>query len=192
MNYQATESFINALNEWNEVTGDYKACDFQSLIFTINFQIGSVHRIAPDDTAEKKLNNLEERIKDLVEKQKIRETFLISGLVSYVTNFFMEHLASHGDAIIFNEMVLNENPGMELSDTTLKKIKAKNYNTKLKNDYYVWNKIVANLLSEEHFEKWETDDMLYRSKKAQGQLTNMENKFGNMTFKEILEKSDEI
>lgn len=189
MKYLATEKFIEALNEWNEITKDNQATDFISLTFLICYKIGiKDNDFLLEESYEKRLNFLKERIKYLVENEKIDELFLISSLINYVTFLFNHYIQTHGDSILFHEKVLNEKPGMSVSKDVLERLKSPNYLIKLKNDYYRWKEIVAIELSEEKFENWERDFILENSQETLYDLNKLKDKYSNTTMGEILKK----
>jgi hypothetical protein len=185
MKYQATKSFIGALKEWNDKTADFQVTDLVSLVFSINFQIGLTCRITPDDTADNRLIKLEERIIDLVENQKMSETFIVSSLSNYVTNYFKHNLMKHGHAILFHEKVASEHPELErTSKVVLDRLKAPGYYIKMKNEYHVWRLVVETYLSDEQMERWEDETLLDKS----NDMKELGSEFDNMTFKEIYDK----
>lgn len=186
MKFQATKGFIKALREWNDITNGNQATDLLTLSFLIHYQIGiKSSEISPDDTIEVKLNNLEERIKYLIEEEKVDEIFLISSLVNSVTLHFRKSIERHGDLIIFHEEVMNKNP--DISINILDKLKQPGYYIKLKNDYFRWQEIVLNCLSDEQFENWERELFFEMNKKNDKFLEEMSNKYGDMTMREIYE-----
>ncbi len=185
MEHQATKSFIEALNEWNDKTINFQATDFLTLVLIINHQIGVTSRVTPYDTVDGRLAKLEERIVDLVENNDMSETFIISSLTNYVTNYFKHSLMKHGDAILFNENVVNEHPELaETTKTLLNRLKATDYVVKMKNEFHVWRIIAETYLSEEQIERWEDEVFLDKSKN----MKELGSEFDNMTFKEIFDK----
>lgn len=183
--YQATKSFIQALKEWNDKTTDIQVTDLLTLAFIINHQIGITSRVTPYDTADGRLTKLEERIIDLVENNDMSETFIISSLTNYVTNYFKHSLMKHGDAILFNEKIVNEHPELaETTKTLLDRLKAPDYVVKMKNEFHIWRIIAETYLSEEQMECWEDEAFLDKSKN----MKILGSEYDNMTFKEIYDK----
>ena len=186
MTHKAVDGFINALREWNDATNENQATDLLTLSFLIHYEIGHKNsKISPDDTIEAKLNRLEERIIHLIEKENIREIFLISSLVNFVTLHLRKAIERHGDLIIFHEKLRNENPDIDMN--ILDRLKSPVYHMKLKNDYFRWQEIVSNFLSDEQFENWDRELSLEKNKKHDRILDEMATKYGDMTMREIYE-----
>jgi hypothetical protein len=189
MKHPAIENFISALREWDEVTGEYKAADFHTLLFSINYQIGiKDHSMLRENDTDKFLNSLEARIKGLVNDEKMREIFLIKSLTNYVTKFFKDMLETHGDSILFNEKIINEHPEMEVIKEVLERLKESNYVTKIKVNCYRWQEIVSIRLSDEQFDAFDRDLIIENAKNDNYSLEEIEKKYGNMTMGEILDK----
>jgi hypothetical protein len=189
MKHPAIENFISALREWDEVTGEYKAADFHTLLFSINYQIGiKDHSMLRERDTNKCLDSLEARINGLVNDEKIRELFLIKSLTEYVTTFFKDMLETHGDSIIFHERILNEHPELEASKDVLERLKASNYKIKVKVNCYRWQEIVSVRLSDEQFDTFERDLMIEVGKQSNSFSDKMIKKYDDMTLGDIFEK----
>ena len=166
MKFNATNNFIEALKKWNEATKENQATDILTLIFLINFKIGTTdNEVLHEETVEEGFKLLKERIKYLVNNESVDEIFLIFSLTQQITNYFRHFLNNHSNAILFNETMLENQICAENARKTLERIKSSEYIIKLKNDYYRWLEIASVELSEEKFEEWERDLMLEESKK---------------------------
>jgi len=181
MKFDATNTFIDALKKWDENTQDNKATDMASLICLIGFKIG-VKEIEED--YNKGLVILRDRMVTLIDND-INETFLVSSMTNLITGIFKRFIYNHADAILFNEEMVKKMPDSTSFKGMAERVRTTKYSIGLKNDLYRWQEIVIMDLSEEKFEQWENDYLLEKGKMSGAYLDKMEEKFGNMSMREI-------
>lgn len=182
----AINGFIEALKKWNEITEE-KALDFSSLLFLISFDIGirSKDAVRGRET-DKAIKLLEERINYLINNEKMSEIFIIKSLTDLVTRHFKYRIETHGDSLSFYLKAVEVQPEMEDFRESIDRLKSYNYFLNVKNDYFRWQEIVAQYLSEEIFDKWETKLKRKHINEATDMLEKMSGKYGNTTIGEII------
>jgi hypothetical protein len=166
MEITSVKCFIDALKEWDKVTGEKKSTDFNSLIYYINMMLyddADSLGFVGDITAEERLKVLEDRIMYLIVEQKVHEVFLVTSLINGVSKY----LGSRIDAMLTGiQLAVNVNKKNEEKPENLqvnehlKYLLSYEHRYATKNEYFRWQRIVANNLSEEHIESWERNIVL--------------------------------
>lgn len=202
MTFTAVSAFISALQEWDNLTGELKATDFNSFLHILKYELGtrneSLEKLFKEDTGSM-LREIEDRIHYLIQEQHIGEVFLITSLANLVTRFFSSRIETTLDSIISNESMINElkaKHGKEFEENiedffaykNQRRLLSVEYKAKTKNDLYRWQQIVANKLSSEHIAAWESENFSRMVKSSSNMTERLVEKFGDMKLGDILRK----
>lgn len=148
-----TEAFLNALQEWEE-SAQPKIQDFGKLIFFLGYKLGL--KVAVAD-----FKMLEERIKYLIQNERIDEDLIVNGLVNAVTEILERNIELHGELILDNEQLLKskflDEANKEFVKRELEFLKDRRYLPQARHELDVWNKIVAKNLSKAERRRWELE-----------------------------------
>ncbi|WP_046180375.1 hypothetical protein [Domibacillus tundrae] len=153
-----TETFIKALEEWNEALPS-KSIDLIELVAFLGMEIG-ISEILEDPSLEL----LEKRITDLVVNQHIEEGFLITSLVNRVTKILEDRLFGLGNAIRINEGLLKigEEKGkdhlVETAKKSLSRIKTFEYILQSEDQIDTWRQIVAKEFTIAKEQQWKREE----------------------------------
>ncbi|MBX4258840.1 hypothetical protein KTC96_14265 [Clostridium estertheticum] len=196
----AVHNFIDALREWDKVTGEFKSTDYKTLLTLINLQIGLKHNqldFSFDATEDEIINLLENRIIYLIHEQDVDELFLVTSLINWMNIFFESTMEKTVDAIqLFSGMIndsenkndIDGSIGDSFSHKKLTELLSHENKSNTKNEYFRWKSIVANKLSEEHIESWDRELTLEISKGSIEVGKKYIDEYGNMTIGEIARK----
>ncbi|MEC1768297.1 hypothetical protein [Schinkia azotoformans] len=167
--FSQTETFISALEEWNEKTTNTGIQDYETLLFILINKLGQKGLESPT------VEVLRERLNYLVEVQKIDEDLLITGLVKFVSETLEKNIKSHGSNILFHEEIVNSGEFIEKSIEILERLKSKSYFPKAEIELEVWEKIVSEKMSKSNRNIWENE----RMKELSSQMNKVMNSISN-------------
>jgi RecG-like helicase len=165
MKKSAVKCFISALKEWDKVTGEIKGTPFNSLLHFINCELcDDPLEFLCSATNQERLKDIENKSMYLIKKQRIREIFLVTSLINSVTKFLDSRIDSTLDAIQMPNKTIkkHEEKSQELnSNEQLKTLHSYEHKNLIKNveknvtrnEYFRWQSIVVNDLSEEKIER---------------------------------------
>lgn len=156
MEKSAVQCFTSALKEWDKITGDIEGTPFNSLLHFINCELcDDPLEFLCSATNQERLKDIENRSMYLIKKQRVREIFLVTSLINSVTKFLDIRIDSILDKIqIPNKTDKNhEEKSQKLHSNEHKNLISNAEKNVAKNEYFKWQSIVANDLSEEKIER---------------------------------------
>lgn len=135
-----TDLFINSLQEWEEQCID-KNKELKDIIFELGYTIGQ-----KDALDKLELQDLKERINELVNREGIKECFLIESLITETTNILKKDINKLGEQISKNERHLKlaqeKNLSIDLIEKKLEELKDIKHIYTAERQIDIWNVII--------------------------------------------------
>lgn len=146
------QNFIEALNRWSEEVKEKTI--IKRTMFFIGFDLG----LEVDEQED--IEKIKNRLEFLIENANINDEYLILSLVDRVSYHLKRELATHGEAIILNEKLINKNKDsesgvrVEVMERTLSILKERTYVLKHEEAIDYWERIRSEIFTLSKIRKW--------------------------------------
>lgn len=146
------QNFIEALHRWSEQVKEKTI--IKRTMFFIGFDLG----LEVDEQED--IEKLKNRLEFLIENTNLNDEYLILSLVDRVSYHLKRELATHGEAIILNEKLINKNKDsgsgvrVEVMERTLGILKERTYVLKHEEAIDYWESIRSELFTLSNIRKW--------------------------------------
>lgn len=146
------QNFIEALNRWSEEVKEKTI--IKRTMFFIGFDLG----LEVDEQED--IEKIKNRLEFLIENANINDEYLILSLVDRVSYHLKRELATHGEAIILNEKLINKNKDsesgvrVEVMERTLSILKERTYVLKHEEAIDYWERIRSEIFTLSNIRKW--------------------------------------